>query len=173
MPPPLLIAHDATGHVHLVVGSNPLASARCTKSIEVGAKPKIVASADAEVHYALMKRIEDGEVEWIKKGFEDEMLTSLGRDEVDNVVDAVFVTLGGKKPSSSCITVEFVFRKLAYRLRRHSYIHRLPAAAYTSQCCRCSQSLHFHPPLHPLRWSSTDRHHYIRQRLQASFTYTP
>lgn len=102
MPPPLLTAHDATGHVHLIIGSNPLASARCTRSIEVGAKPKVVAPADAEVHYALMKRIEDGEVEWIRQTFEEEMLTALGRVEVDNVVDAVFVTLGGKKASSPC-----------------------------------------------------------------------
>lgn len=97
---PLLIAHDAAGHIHLIIGSNPLASARCAKSIEVGAKPKIVAPADAEVHYALMKRIEDGDVEWIKKTFVDELLTTLGRDEVDNVVDSVFVTLGGKKALS-------------------------------------------------------------------------
>ncbi|KAA6408344.1 MAG: siroheme synthase [Lasallia pustulata] len=104
MPPPLLTAHDATGHVHLIIGSNPLASARCTRSIEVGAKPKVVAPADAEVHYALMKRIEDGEVEWIRQTFEEEMLTALGRVEVDNVVDAVFVTLGGKKASSTHIS---------------------------------------------------------------------
>ena len=107
MPAPLLTAHDASGHVHLIIGSNPLASARCAKSIEAGAKPKIVAPADAEVHYALLKRIEDGEVEWIKKGFEDEHLTTLGREEVDNVVDAVFVTLGGKKASSACIRWSF------------------------------------------------------------------
>ncbi|MCJ1304083.1 hypothetical protein MMC08_006895 [Hypocenomyce scalaris] len=101
MPVPLLTAHDATGHVHLIIGTNPLASARCAKSIEVGAKPKIVAPADAEVHYALIKRIEDGEVEWIQERSGDEHLTTLGRDEVDNVVDAVFITLGGKKALSA------------------------------------------------------------------------
>ena len=62
----------------------------------MGAKPKIIASADADVHYVLAKRIEDGEVEWIQDGFKDDHLTTLGRDEVDNVVDAVFVTSGGK-----------------------------------------------------------------------------
>ena len=96
MPSPLLASLDCEGHVHLIVGTNPLASARCAKSIEVGAKPKILAPVNADVHYVLTKRIEDAEVEWIKDGFKDEHLMTLGRDEVDNVVDAVFVTSGGK-----------------------------------------------------------------------------
>ena len=66
----------------------------------MGAKPKIIASADADVHYILAKRIADGEVEWIQDGFKDDHLTTLGRDEVDNVVDAVFVTSGGKSALS-------------------------------------------------------------------------
>lgn len=100
MPPPLLTTVDCEGHIHLVLGSNPLASARCAKSIEVGAKPKVIAPADAEVHYLLAKRIEAGEVERIKRPFEEADLTSLGRDEVDNVVDAVFVTSSGKSAAS-------------------------------------------------------------------------
>ena len=66
----------------------------------MGAKPKIIAPADADVHYVLAKRIEDGEAEWIQHGFKDDHLTTLGRDEVDNVVDAVFVTSGGKSALS-------------------------------------------------------------------------
>lgn len=100
MDPPLLTALDSAGHIHLIIGSNPLASARCSKSIEVGAKPKVIAPADADVHYVLAKRIEDGEVEWIKKSFEDADLSILGRVEVDNVVDAVFVTGNGKSAFS-------------------------------------------------------------------------
>lgn len=96
MAPALLTAQDCTGHVHIIVGSNPLASARCAKSLEVGAKPKIIAPPDADVHYVLAKRIEIGEVEWIQESFQDAHLTTLGRDEVANVVDAVFVTSGGK-----------------------------------------------------------------------------
>lgn len=98
--PSLLTALDCERHIHLIIGSNPLASARCAKSIEVGAKPKIIAPADADVHYVLAKRIEDGEVEWIQDGFKDDCLTTLGRDEVDNVVDAVFVASGGKSALS-------------------------------------------------------------------------
>ena len=100
MPSPLLTALDSEGHIHLVIGSNPLASARCAKSIEVGAKPVVIASADADVHYVLAKRIENGDVKWEKKSFEDADISTLGRDEVDNVVDAVYVTSGGKSTSS-------------------------------------------------------------------------
>ena len=98
--PSLLTALDCERHIHLIIGSNPLASARCAKSIEVGAKPKIIAPADAEVHYVLAKRIEVGEVEWIQDDFKDDHLTTLGRNEVDNVADAVFVTSGGKSALS-------------------------------------------------------------------------
>lgn len=100
MSPPLLTAHDCAGHVHLIIGSNPLASTRCAKSIEVGAKPKIVAPAGADVHYVLARRIEEGEVDWLRKEFDDQMLQTLGREEVSHVVDAVFVTSGSKTATS-------------------------------------------------------------------------
>ena len=100
MTSPLLTALDSEGHVHLIVGSNPLASARCAKSLKAGAKPIILAPADAAVHYVLANRVEDGEVQWVKKNFEDADLSSLGRKEVDNVVDVVFVTSGGKNALS-------------------------------------------------------------------------
>ena len=99
MSPPLLTAHDCTSHVHIIVGSNPLASARCAKSLEVGAKPKIVAPADADVHYVLAQRINEGKVEWIQRSFDEQLLGSFGREEVGRFVDAVFVTSGG-----SCAT---------------------------------------------------------------------
>ena len=98
--PLLLTAHDATGHIHLIIGSNPLANARCAKSIQIGAKPVLLACRDADFHYALHKKIEEGTVEWLKRGFKDEDLKSLGRDEVDNHVDAVFITLGERNPLS-------------------------------------------------------------------------
>jgi uroporphyrin-III C-methyltransferase len=100
MPALLLTSIDCTAHIHLIVGSNPLAAARCTRSLEVGAKPKVIAPADAEVHYGLEKRIEDGEVERIKRGFRDGDLRELGREDVEGVVDAVFVTIGARDPLS-------------------------------------------------------------------------
>lgn len=96
----MLTANNCVGHVHLIIGTNPLASSRCAKSIEVGAFPKIVAPADSDVHYVLAKRIEKGEVEWVQKSFDDEMLQTLGREEVGGVVDAVFVTTGSKTAAS-------------------------------------------------------------------------
>jgi len=96
----LLIALDSTSHIHLIVGSNPLAAARCAKSLEVGAKPILIAPGTAELHYALQKRIDDGQVEWQKKKFADEDVLRLGREEVNGVVDAVFVTSGSRDPMS-------------------------------------------------------------------------
>ena len=96
----LLLAVDSTSHIHLIVGSNPLAAARCAKSIEVGAKPILIAPGTAELHYALQKRIDDGHVEWQKRAFADEDILRLGREELDGVVDAVFVTSGSRDPLS-------------------------------------------------------------------------
>tara|TARA_R110002003_G_scaffold73_7_gene6857 strand:- start:9081 stop:9401 length:321 start_codon:yes stop_codon:yes gene_type:complete len=102
MMPALLTAVDATSHIHLIVGSNPLAGARCSRAIEVGAKPILIAPEDSTLHYGLVKRIEAGEVKWIQRTFQDEDLTTLGRPEVDGVVDAVYVTAGGKHTSGAC-----------------------------------------------------------------------
>jgi uroporphyrin-III C-methyltransferase len=100
-PVSLLTSIDSTSHVHLIIGSNPLAAARCAKSLEVGAKPRLIAPATAELHYALQKRIDSGEVEWLKKSYEDEDVLRLGRQEIDGFVDAVFVTLGPRDPLST------------------------------------------------------------------------
>jgi len=96
----LLTAIDSTSHIHLIIGSNPLAAARCAKSLEVGAKPILIAPENAELHYALQKRIDAGEVNWLKKSFEDEDPMRLGREEINGVVDAVFVTSGSRDPLS-------------------------------------------------------------------------
>jgi uroporphyrin-III C-methyltransferase len=96
---PLLISLDSASHVHLIIGSNPVAAARCSKSFEVGAEP-IVIAPDVEVHYTLSKRFEEGTARWVQKNYEDEDLKTLGRAEVDGVVDAVFVTLGPRHPLS-------------------------------------------------------------------------
>ncbi|APA15929.1 hypothetical protein sscle_15g106990 [Sclerotinia sclerotiorum 1980 UF-70] len=100
----LLTAIDSTSHIHLIVGSNPLAGARCTKSIEVGAKPILIAPESAQLHYTLQKRIENGEAEWLKKSFEDDDVMTLGREEIGRVVDAVFVTSGPRDPLSAHIS---------------------------------------------------------------------
>ncbi|KAG2421436.1 hypothetical protein HFD88_005411 [Aspergillus terreus] len=102
--PPLLAAINAESQVHLIIGANQLAAARCTKSLEVGAKPIIIAPETADVPYALAERIDDGSAQWLRRDFRDEDLTTLGREEVDHVVDMVFVTLGGAHPLSPNIS---------------------------------------------------------------------
>lgn len=98
MPSSLLVSIDSSAHIHLVIGSNPLAASRCAKSLEVGANAIVIAPAAAEIHYGLQRRIDSGEVKWIKRSFEEQDLFTLGRDEVSNVVDAVFVTSGLRDP---------------------------------------------------------------------------
>ena len=108
-PMSLLTAVDSTSHVHLIVGANPLAAARCAKSLEVGAKPLLIAPETDELHYALQKRIESGEVNWLKKAFEDKDVLRLGREEVNGVVDAVFVTSGSREPLSKSMSISCRF----------------------------------------------------------------
>ncbi len=110
MAPALLTAVDATSHVHLIIGSNPLAASRCSRSLEVGALPKLITPADSVLHYGLQKRIEDGQVTWIAKPFSDTDLSTLGRSEVDGVVDAVFVTL--PRQSALAIHISNLCRRL-------------------------------------------------------------
>ena len=94
-PLPLLTATDAKSHVHLIIGSNPLAAARCAKSLEVGAIPILIApSPDGSLPSNLSKHVDSGAVRWIRRDFRVGDLSTLGRDEVYNFVDAVFVTLG-------------------------------------------------------------------------------
>ncbi|KAI9817687.1 MAG: hypothetical protein M1832_004581 [Thelocarpon impressellum] len=100
----LLTAVDSTAHVHLVVGANLLAAARCSRSLDVGARPVLAARGDAELHHGLRARIDEGRVAWLRRPFRDADLCELGRAEVDGVVDAVFVTLGAKDALSAHIS---------------------------------------------------------------------
>jgi uroporphyrin-III C-methyltransferase len=104
MAPALLTAVDSTSHIHLIIGSNPLAGARCSKSIEVGATPILIAPEGGSLHYGLAKRVEEHDIKWIKRDFQDGDLTTLGREEVDRVVDAVFVTSGGRSTLAAHIS---------------------------------------------------------------------
>ncbi|PYI17089.1 uroporphyrin-III C-methyltransferase [Aspergillus violaceofuscus CBS 115571] len=111
-PAPLLTAVNVESQVHLIIGANPLAAARCAKSVEAGAKPILITPEPQEgLQYTLVERIESGSVQWVRREFQDDDLTSLGREEVDRVVDTVFVTLGGSDPRSAHIS------KLCRRLR--------------------------------------------------------
>ncbi|KAI2617191.1 uroporphyrin-III C-methyltransferase [Hypoxylon sp. NC1633] len=100
----LLTATDARSNVHLIIGSNPLAAARCGQSLSAGALPILLAPETAELHYTLQKRIDDGQVKWVREVFRDEHLFTLGREDVDHVVDAVFVTTGPRDALSAHIS---------------------------------------------------------------------
>ncbi|KAL2831196.1 tetrapyrrole methylase [Aspergillus cavernicola] len=108
---PLLTAINADSHVHLIVGANTLAAARCAKSVGAGAKPVVIAPDCESLQYSLAAHVDNGSANWVQRQFQDDDLTSLGREEVDHVVDMVFVTLGGNHPLSSHIF------KLCRRLR--------------------------------------------------------
>ena len=110
MPPALLTALDSTAHIHLIVGSNPLAGARCSRSLEVGAQPVLIAPESATVHYGVAKKIEENGLRWIQRELQDDDLSILGREETNYVVDAVFITFGGN--SSSNIRISNLCRRM-------------------------------------------------------------
>ena len=115
----LLTAIDSTSHIHLIVGANSLAAARCAKSLDVGAKPLLIAPETAELHHSLQKRIEANEVRWLAKAFEDDDVLRLGREEIGRVVDAVFVTLKPRDPTSRQLSQ--TLHPDTYR-NRHTYL---------------------------------------------------
>ncbi|RMZ81594.1 hypothetical protein DV737_g2535, partial [Chaetothyriales sp. CBS 132003] len=100
----LSVISDCTDHVHLIVGSGPLAASRCARSLDVGAHPVLVAPEDDALHYTLVKLIQDGLVRWTRQPFQETDLKTLGRAEVDAYVDAVFVTLPPKDKQSAHIS---------------------------------------------------------------------
>ncbi|QIW99208.1 hypothetical protein AMS68_004726 [Peltaster fructicola] len=104
MHPTLLTSVDSTAHIHVIIGANSLAGARCAKSLEVGAVPILITPETDNIHYGLVKRIEEGKVQWLKREFQDDDLITLGREEVDHHVDAVFVTTGSRAPLSTHIS---------------------------------------------------------------------
>ncbi|CAG7918411.1 unnamed protein product [Penicillium olsonii] len=110
-PAPLMAAWNTDSQVHLIVGSNSLAGARCAKSIEVGARPIILAPETADMHFTLAEHIASGAAQWVNREFQDTDVSVLGREEVDYVVDLVFVTGGGTNLQNAHIS------KLCKRLR--------------------------------------------------------
>ncbi|KAK3372371.1 tetrapyrrole methylase [Podospora didyma] len=89
----LLTALDCRCHIHLILGSNPLAASRAANSLAAGAKPILISPVpEAELHYGVAAHISSGTVTHLARAFTEDDLFTLGRPEVDGVVDAVFVT---------------------------------------------------------------------------------
>lgn len=142
----MLIAVNVTTQVHLIVGTNSLAAARCNKSLQSGARPIVVAPETCDVHFSLRDCVEQGRVQWIKREFQDEDLTTLGREEVDKVVDAVFVTASSVEFSKSGkfgFALSFYFPLLlanfscstTNRHSRYTSFETLQSIANTRQSC--------------------------------------
>ena len=106
----LLTAQNCIDQVHLILGSGPLAASRCIKSLEVGARPVVVFPETGDVHFTLASAIQDGRVRWIQRDFQEEDLTTIGREEVDGYVDTCFITLAAK--SSLSVRISFLCKRM-------------------------------------------------------------
>lgn len=80
---------------HLVVGGRAAVSLlRINAILAAGAIPILVHRGDfAQFSVALQEHIENKRVLWINEDYHQKQLTTLGRPEVDTVVDRVFVSL--------------------------------------------------------------------------------
>lgn len=93
MPVPLLASLHCEGEVHLVVGASSLLVARLVLSLESGASPILVTHGipvPTLVHDWLTSH---PDVRVLREPWTPGHLTSLGRPEVDHVVDRVFIVL--------------------------------------------------------------------------------
>jgi Putative NAD(P)-binding len=91
---PLLMTVDCTAHVHLVIGNNGIASKRAGKSLEAGAQCVLISPAQREeLHFELRSLVKKGRIRHVQREFCEEDLRRFGREEVDNIIDMVFVTL--------------------------------------------------------------------------------
>lgn len=131
---PLMTAWNVESQIHLIVGANPLAAARCSKSLDAGAQPIIVAPDTADMHFTLAEHIANGSAKWMRRDFQDDDLTNLGREEVDRVVDTVFVTLGGGHPLSMSWPMTLAVDLADISLRRLTYFETMSTASNPREC---------------------------------------
>ncbi|KAK9365961.1 tetrapyrrole methylase [Lipomyces kononenkoae] len=104
--PGLLISQNCISQVHLVIGTTALSLTRVAKSLECGADVILIAPSFPEPTQTLAvwetevraKQTQHSNFRWIQREFQEDDLISLGRDEVDNIVDTVFVALHSTSP---------------------------------------------------------------------------
>ena len=91
----LLASFHCKDERHVVIGAlAPVALLRAKAIIAAGAFPILIDNAPLdELSKTLQGLIEEGKVEYHNEEYSKRLLTSLGRSEVDLVVDKVFVTL--------------------------------------------------------------------------------
>jgi len=103
MPVPLLTSIDCTDQVHLVIGDNGIAAKRVNRSLEAGATCILISPIALEnLHFELRELIKTLKLEFQCKEFYEEALTTLGREQVNHVVDMVFVTLSPLDERGTC-----------------------------------------------------------------------
>ncbi|KAK4236101.1 hypothetical protein C8A03DRAFT_45850 [Achaetomium macrosporum] len=167
-PPPtshtssLLTAQHCSGHVHLILGANPLAAARASSSLSAGAKPILIAplpssqsqppesATDTQpLHYSLSALVTAGSLTHLARPFTDADLFTLGREEVDRVVDAVFITSSSSPSFSSSTPLEDNKRDEVERVSALCRRHRIPVNVVDAPelCSFSLLSVHVDGPL--------------------------
>ncbi|EGW33413.1 methionine metabolism [Spathaspora passalidarum NRRL Y-27907] len=95
--PSLLASLISTGETHLVIGYSNVASIRITSIIESGASPILITNKGTIFTPSVQQYQEDGKLEIIYDDLKIDnirnSLKTLGREEVDGIVDRVFVSL--------------------------------------------------------------------------------
>lgn len=91
----LLASFNCSNEIHLVIGGNSnIASLRSQAIIAFGAHPILVQDKPIErLPKVLQDLISSDQITWIKSHYKADLLTTLGRPEVSNIVDKVFVAL--------------------------------------------------------------------------------
>ncbi|KAI5815015.1 tetrapyrrole methylase [Pyronema omphalodes] len=86
----LLTSRNSVGETHLLIGASPLAASRLQKSLDAGANV-ILISPPTELPYSIQTHINSGAVTWHQRSFTSTDINTLGRQEVDGIVDLVWV----------------------------------------------------------------------------------
>ena len=94
MPVPLLTSVDCNNQVHLIVGDDGIAAKRVARSLEAGASCILISPVKKDkLHFDLKDFVERNRIKQVERVFREDDLRTLGREEVDGIVDMVFVTL--------------------------------------------------------------------------------
>ncbi|PVH16658.1 uroporphyrinogen-III C-methyltransferase [Candidozyma duobushaemuli] len=89
----LLASLNCAGESHVIVGGKaPVAAIRAKAILAAGASPILIEVSD-DLPKTLEGLVEEGKVKHVKEEYSKTLLQQLGRPDVDNVVDRVFVTL--------------------------------------------------------------------------------
>ncbi|KAF3994610.1 hypothetical protein FT663_01300 [Candidozyma haemuli var. vulneris] len=97
----LLASLSCANERHVIVGGlAPVAAIRAKAILAAGAFPILIEQAPSdELSKTLQGLIEEGKVTHVNEEYTKNHLVSVGREEVDNVVDKVFVTLSQSQQS--------------------------------------------------------------------------